>query len=668
MSTLVSRPKDRPTEVVADDGDKLASQQEGVLDRVFQLTPTPSVILDPSFRIVEVSKSYLDFFHLAREDCINSSITCMDSSKIPLSDGKLLREAIDRAVSIRAINTVDEQQTSPATCRSSFRIVPVFEHDDSLAYVLVERCSKKERTVDDVVREQLDAPDTYRSLVDSVQGIAIFMLNTKGCVETWNNGARMLKGYRASEIIGKHFSIFYSQEDQAKNKPGKELQKCLQEGRLEDEGWRHRKDGSRFWANVVIAPVFHHGTHIGFSKVTRDITERKSIEARIISAYEGASHLKSNFLATMSHEIRTPLNGLCSASALLRDTRLTDEQNNYAQIIADSSSVLLQIMNDILDYSKIASGSFSINTDIIQVRESVDTCIRHFQDVAKPGVLIHTSFSPDIPERLKGDPVRFRQILQNLVGNAVKFTECGSVTVKVTVPHRDNATHCIRTEIVDTGIGISADSAKLLFEPFTQVRQLGGKQYQGTGLGLAICRSLVEMMGGTISYEPNHDIEGSIFRFTLNLREVELPQEVHRESTPPGMTPLEEIKSISPAKQLLLVEDNNINQAVILKVLNALGFKRIDAACDGEQAVSILKQKPFSYDVVLMDINMPVMDGVTATGHIRNTLGLDVPIVALTANALKGDAESFLSKGMNGYVPKPVDRGRLIEVLLSILV
>ncbi|PGH15736.1 hypothetical protein AJ80_05444 [Polytolypa hystricis UAMH7299] len=643
-------------------------RNRGLMDRVFSLNPTPSVVLDPAFRIVEVSRSYLEFFHLAREECIDARITDLDPSKIPTNDAATLQDAINQAIALKKANTVDAMQISDDSYYSRLRIVPIFENG-SLIYILLEGSDVIKKQIEgEVVKEQLNAPNTYRSLVDSVRGIAIFMLDANGYVATWNDGSRILKGYEAEEIIGKHFSILFSEEDYLRGKPGKELAKCLQEGRVEDEGWRRRKDGTTFWANVVIAPIYHSGTHIGFSKVTRDITERKATEARLISAYEEASRLKSEFLANMSHEIRTPMNGLCSALALLRDTKLSEEQNSYTKIIMDTSDILLQIMNDILDYSKISSGSFSINTDVIPIREGFDACVRHCQTVVKPEVKIQTNFAPEIPDRLKGDPLRYRQILQNLIGNAAKFTEQGTITINVTMPDQDETSHCIHTEVIDTGIGVSVELGKVLFEPFTQLFEPGGKQYQGTGLGLAICKRLVEMMEGKLGYYPNPDGPGSVFWFTLNFQKMEIPCGLQRESTPEGrLTPLEEIKCISASKQLLLVEDNKINQAVMLKVLNALGFRRIDAACDGQQAVSILKQTPFSYDAVLMDINMPVMDGVAATVEIRDTLNLDVPIIAMTANALKGDAESFLSKGMNGYVPKPVDRGRLIEVLLSVL-
>jgi len=205
------------------------------------------------------------------------------------------------------------------------------------------------------------------------------------------------------------------------NKPAKELEICLREGSVEDEGWRYRKDGTRFWANVVITAVYANGVHVGFGKVTRDLTERKAAESRLIAAYEESSNLKSEFLANMSHEIRTPMHGMLSANTLLLETNLTEAQRDLVNIIEDSGKVLLDVINDILDYSKLSSGNFSLSSDIVGFTNILSSVVRNFQTILTPGVQFELHLSPNIPKSAQGDPLRYRQIAQNLIGNAVKF-------------------------------------------------------------------------------------------------------------------------------------------------------------------------------------------------------------------------------------------------------
>jgi osomolarity two-component system sensor histidine kinase TcsA len=213
--------------------------------------------------------------------------------------------------------------------------------------------------------------------------------------------------------------------------------------------------------------------------------------------------------------------------------------------------------------------------------------------------------------------------------------------------------------VTDTGIGVPSGSDNALFTPFTQLDNFTTKRYKGTGLGLSICKSLAELMGGIIGYHPNRDQNGSVFYFTSTFSKLE----VTASPTIAAVVPAEDLKSLAPTKTLLLVEDNAINQTIMVKLLRGYGFDKIDVASDGAEGVKMIKQKPLTYSLVLMDISMPVMDGVTATKHIRSS-GHQIPIVAMTANALKGDEEAYLSAGMNDYVAKPVDRKLLMQTLL----
>jgi osomolarity two-component system sensor histidine kinase TcsA len=330
---------------------------------------------------------------------------------------------------------------------------------------------------------------------------------------------------------------------------------------------------------------------------------------------------------------------------------------------------MLQIINDILDYSKLSSGSFSLSSDIVGVQSIVSSVIHSFQNVLKPGVHFELFLSQKLPKSAQGDPLRYRQIVQNLVSNAVKFTERGYIHVHVSIQKEDESSYTIYTEVKDSGIGVSEQAKGALFIPFSQLDNSETKRYSGTGLGLSISKSLVDLMGGQIACLPNPDGYGTIFWFTVTLQKIKLVNGV------PNMIQVTEksliisaldtsktLKEIFEAKTILLAEDNLINQKVMLMMLRSLGFLRVDTATDGAQASRLAADSPKEYDLILMDINMPVLDGIRATAQIRSS-GIRKPIIALTASALKGDREHFLSKGMNDYIPKPVDKVHLARVL-----
>jgi osomolarity two-component system sensor histidine kinase TcsA len=454
--------------------------------------------------------------------------------------------------------------------------------------------------------------------------------------------------------------------------------------------------------------VYSNGVHVGFGKVTRDLTERKAAELQVIAAYEESDNLKSQFLANMSHEIRTPMHGMLSANLLLLGTQLTDDQLDLANIIEESGQVLLQVINDILDYSKLAAGGFSVISDIMNISQIIHSVARGYQMTLKHGVTFDLRLSPDLPKIVKGDSLRYRQVVQNLLSNGSKFTEHGSVSLQVSVSEESDDEYTILTEIIDTGIGIEGSAGRLLFTPFTQFDTSRTKRFQGTGLGLSISKSLTELMGGHIKFRPNPSGRGSIFSFTVKVQKVpiesptpaQLQLATENLSLTPSVDPADLIKTIAASKRLLLAEDNPINQRIMLKVLKALGFTNIAAVSDGVEAVRLMtssdterpalsiKSVPASdpglrdepnvdfppessllsrpaaqrFDLILMDINMPRMDGFGATTAIRN-LGVWVPIVAMTANALRGDREQCIRNGMNDYISKPVKREQLVEVL-----
>ncbi|KAL1608466.1 hypothetical protein SLS60_003408 [Paraconiothyrium brasiliense] len=665
----------RPQSSAEDDRNTVAGDDSNslVLD-LLRYTPIPTFVLDASLHVTYVSDSYCVVSGVSdREQLLGAHVDNL-SAKVTVPSNAVVREGIRAAQDTAVPSILDESindriwtlRTVPVLRDGTIRCFLMEVQDTTVAY---------QRQLE--MEEELYANETFKILVDTVKDYAIFMLDPQGNVATWNAGAQAFKGYTKSDIIGKHFSNFYSQEDRDNDKPGRELRDALRDGRCEDEGWRIRQDGTRFWANVVITPIYKDDVLLGFSKVTRDLSERKKAESRLIAAYEESSKLKSEFLANMSHEIRTPMHGMLSALTLLLDTQLSPEQLDLAHVIEESGEVLLHVINDILDYSKLASGSFSISRDIISVPEAISSVFRAHQRVSKPGVSFETLMDPRLPIAAEGDSFRFRQIIVNLLSNAAKFTEEGCVRLHATLQHEDESTYTVLTEVIDTGIGVPPIASGSLFTPFTQFDNSATKRYKGTGLGLSICKSLAELMGGDIGFHPNPEGKGSIFWFTAKLAKLKraeylnqleiVQRKLDNLSYPPSPTPtFDKLRLLAADRRVLLAEDNPINRKVMLKMLVGLGFNHLDVAIDGKEAVSMATEVTPPYDVILMDINMPFLDGVQATKEIRGA-GLDVPIVAMTANALKGQAESYIAKGMTGYIPKPVDRKLLVDILLNCL-
>ena len=673
VSTRVDLPQPKRPDSVCD-----ASSAE--FD-IFRFTPVPTLILDASRRIVQVSDSLvMTSPESRREDLVGRHADDVLDRADQTSDLPVLasaRSAIRTAEETGSPTQLDHITDSQQVWRT--RTVPIYRNDSLHCTQLEFHDVTEEHRKRLEQEERLYSAETFRILVETVKDYAIFMLDPNGNIATWNAGAQAFKGYTKSEIVGQHFSRFYGEEDLASDKPGRELRDALRDGRCEDEGWRYRKDGSRFWANVVITPIFRDGVLLGFSKVTRDLTDRRNAEQQLIDAYEEASKLKSEFLANMSHEIRTPMHGLLSASTLLLDTKLDFDQLDLARVIQESGEVLLQVINDILDYSKLANGSFSISHDIINIADIVHSVHRAQQKLFGPQVKFESHLDPWIPKAGEGDSLRYRQIVQNLVSNAAKFTEEGSVHINARLESEDEENSIIRTEVVDTGIGVPEASANALFTPFTQFDNSATKRYKGTGLGLSICKSLSELMGGEIGFHPNPEGHGSVFWFTIKLKKckqfqtVETPRiesDALRVPSPAVVDNMEEMKRVAVDKRLLLAEDNFINRKVMLRMLAGLGFPNIDVASDGKEAVAKTIQSAddrhasIPYNLILMDVNMPVQDGVSATQELRNK-GFHMPIIAMTANALKGQAEAYIAKGMTGYIAKPVDRKLLVKILLS---
>ncbi|MBV4485620.1 response regulator [Pseudomonas sp. SWRI153] len=371
---------------------------------------------------------------------------------------------------------------------------------------------------------------------------------------------------------------------------------------------------------------------------------------------EKANNAKSDFLAMMSHELRTPMNGVLGMLQLLETTEMTEEQVEYAALASESTEHLLKVINDILDFSRIERSELELEHIPFNLAELIGACAQSFQHSAvQRGLALNLRIPDDMRGlQVQGDPTRIRQILVNLVGNALKFTEQGRVSIEAQWQSLDHELLWFTCSVRDSGIGISSESLELMFNAFQQADSSISRRYGGTGLGLPIARTLAERMGGTLRAQ-SEEGRGSVFT-------LEIPLALYKEPLPALVAP----RALNGSGQgegrhVLLVEDNPVNQTVIEAMLRSLGFA-VSVATDGAQAVRSAEGSEF--EVILMDCRLPIIDGYEATRQIRNLPGRrDVPIIALTANALQGDRETCLAAGMNDYLAKPFKRNDLQQIL-----
>jgi PAS domain S-box-containing protein len=497
-------------------------------------------------------------------------------------------------------------------------------------------------------------------------GVVVSDPNQPDCPIVYANPAFFrLTGYAAPEVIGRNCRFLQG--------PGTDpahvhaIRRAIAERRsLDIELVNYRRDGTRFVNELHISPVFGpDGSLRHFLGIQHDVTAREKLARATQRARRQAERAlaeKSDFLAFMSHEIRTPMNGVMGTVSLLLDTALDAEQRAYAETARRCGETLLATVNEMLDLSRMEAGRLALEAIPFDLARPVTEVLDLLGPAAaEKGLRLSASIDPTLPARVVGDPQRLRQVLLNLADNAVKFTSVGGIGIRV---ERAEAPGRIGFAVADTGVGIPPEVQRRLFQRFSQGGADTARRFGGSGLGLMICRQLVGLMGGKVALTSTPG-KGSVFAFDIALDPV-------AESGRPPATLLpapEAVATRAPAGargRILLAEDGEANQLVAAAILRKAGYA-VDLARDGEEAVGAARTA--AYDLVLMDVRMPRMDGFAATAAIRAMAGAAgrVPILAMTASAMAGDREKCIAAGMDGHLPKPMDRAGLLGAVAQAL-
>lgn len=508
----------------------------------------------------------------------------------------------------------------------------------------------------------------YRQIVETAFD-AFIGFDARLLVENWNPQAERMFGWTKSEVYGRPLDDFIVL-DQKNEESAKSLRDLLTandatEMQTRIEVRAQHRDGRAFQADMAISSV-QTGQKRFFAAFVQDVTERKQIELereRARAAAEAASRAKGEFLANMSHEIRTPLNGIIGMTELTLQTELTREQREYLETARLSAESLLSIINDILDFSKIEAGKVDLESIDFELRDCIESTLRTLALRAdEKGLELLCDVHPDVPDFLRGDPNRLRQIIVNLVGNAIKFTHAGEVALKVRSNETGDGKHRLHCEVVDTGIGIAQDKLDSIFQAFSQADASTTREYGGTGLGLSITRRLVEMMGGR-TWAESEVGKGSRFHFTIDLEPGERP------STRTEETSYAQASTLAGTR-VLIVDDNRTNRRILEGLLKKWGMEPTMAS-DGESALAALQsaeQSNHAFQLVITDMHMPKMDGFQLIERIRNKDNCGTAtIMMLTSGGHRGDATRCEELGVAAYLLKPIRQAELREAITRVL-
>jgi hypothetical protein len=519
-------------------------------------------------------------------------------------------------------------------------ITAVYDDSGQVAgYAKVTRDMTERRAYEEELRA---SEERFRLLVQGVRDYAIFMLDPEGIVRSWNDGAQAIKGYEAREIIGRSMSTFYPPQDQQAGKPQAELALARANGRVEDEGWRVRKDGSLFWANVVITAIYNRtGQLVGYAKVTRDMTERRRLEE-----LERSSRMMSEFLAMLAHELRNPLAPIRNAVSVMQLEPLTSPAlRNCRDIIDRQLTHVTRLVDDLLDIGRLTTGKIKLRQEQLRMEEvvarSVET-VRPLVETRRHTLMLEL---PSHSVQVMGDGTRLSQILQNLLINAAKYTpDGGRITVKV-----EQSDGLVTTSVTDNGRGLEPGDLESIFELFRQGSH-GTATESGLGIGLTLARSLAELHGGALHASSPGPGQGSTFFFRMPA----VPMQAGEIASPPR-------QEQADAWRVMVVDDNRDSADTTTAILRLLG-NHVECAYSGQDALNLARR--FKAHVVLLDLAMPGMDGFETLRQLRALPGMmHVFGIAMTGYGSQDDKRRTQDAGFDAHLIKPVELDALIKLL-----
>ena len=621
-------------------------------------------ITDPEGVITYVNNNFCEISGYSLEETINHSHNLI---RHPNTNPDLYKK-LWTTIKNKGIwkGTLRNQRKDSSSYYVSINIIPFLDVDGNIVkYVSIQ----EDVTAKILSQQKLKDEKERASILFNHQESAVIISNKKSGIIEANQSFYTLFGFKNFEGFKKKHS-------------------CICELFQVEEGYLKQSTPERYWAEDILEnPNQVHNARIldklgelctfrvhsryidldGEKSILSTFTNITKSENLRIQAEE-AQQAKSEFLANMSHEIRTPLNGIFGFLQLLESTKLDHMQKEYVDIAQGSMETLIDVINNILDFSKIESGKIEKNITEINVHHLFETIYGTFLPVAQSkNINYDLQIAPNIHKSLKLDDQHIRQILQNFINNALKFTsENGSVTIYVDLISRQNDTQRIKISVQDTGIGILESKLETIMQPFSQADSSTTRKFGGTGLGLSISKSLIELLGGEMQII-SAEGEGSTFSFEIDTVICNLSKEdEHKEeilsdislSTTTAHAP--DLKK-DETFNILIAEDYEVNRMFMGMLLNNYNKITYDFANNGKEVINMLNSNP--YDIILMDINMPVMNGYDATVVIREELKLDIPIIALTANALEGDREKFLNIGMDDYMAKPLEITNIDRIL-----
>lgn len=605
------------------------------------------VITDPAGVIKYVNPRFSEVTGYSREEAIGQNPRLLKSGHHPpelyvklwqtITAGRPWRgELLNRT---KAGNEYWEQTT----------ITPLLDDTGAISnFVAIKEVITERKAIEQQMALLNFALDTVHEAAFMVdQSARFYYVNQEGCRST---------GYSRDELL--QMGIADIDPDFPVDHWDEFWQQLIDQRTMTFEGRHKTKTGQLYPVEITANYLEFDGQGYNLGLV-RNITERKKTEALLQESKEraeSANRAKTEFLANMSHELRTPMHGIISMAHLLRSTELNEEQQDCLEGMELSAKSLLALISDILDISKVEAGKLELEYADFSLRQTLQEVITsQSYSIRQKGLQLFTDLPGELPDILQGDALRVKQILLNLLGNAIKFSERGSISIAVKPVSRDGNTIVLRLSVSDTGIGMSAAAMERIFAPFEQADSSTTRRYGGTGLGLSICRRLVELMGGRIWAESTQGVGSSFY--------VELPFLLQRQVEPPQKPSPSVSSGLAASRPLtiLLAEDNLINARSMSAILSRMGHQ-VTTVADGLLALE--QWRAATWDCILMDVQMPVLDGVEATRQIRleeQHRGSHTAIIALTAHALRGDRERLLAEGFDSYVPKPVD----IELLLA---